>query len=268
MRHSSSKPTIQICVALTVALLLAQCSDTTTSSDSTNDESIRTTAPPTTIPTEPSTTAPAEAPTSLPPVVRTEVPTEAKAELAMPPSAAVGPTTLTQRGIGELEVGPSLSHTDIEAYFDIGFSPKNQGNSCRLSMAEDVGLAAVGDDYTAIWGFIVENPDIRTAENIGVGSSYEEVVAAYGELVDVLDFPSQTGGPIIAVDDMTQPGDDFTMESRLMAFDTDANGTVTRVRVGMYPWVIYTDYCSHDTASITHERTGWPLTRLLSPSGQ
>lgn len=186
-------------------------------------------------------------------------PTPSPAEASLP--------ALTQRGIGDLEVGPSLSQTEIEESLGISLTPKNQDEFCGLSIAEDIGLAIVTDENTAALSFIIENPALKTSEGIGVGSTYDEVVAAYGDLVEILDSSSQTGGPIIAVDDMTRPGASLTMESRLLAFDTDSNRTVTRVRTGMYPWVAYTDYCSQETASTTHARTGWPLTRLM-PSAE
>lgn len=262
MHLPASKATTQIIGAFTAALLLTQC--TNSSPDSSSTASPTTESPASSSRTAFPTT---ESPITSPELSPTASPLESMLDsIPSPSDEAPSSTTLTQRGIGSLEVGPSLSQTDVEGYFGISLSPKNQDEFCRLAIAEDVGLAIVTDDYTATLAFIVENPDVRTAEDVGVGSSYGEVVAAYGDLVDVLDFPSQTGGPIIAVDDMAQPGADFTLESRLMAFDTDPDGTVTRVRVGMYPWATYTDYCSHDTAGITHTRTGWPLTRLTSQS--
>ena len=174
-------------------------------------------------------------------------------------------TLLTQRGIGELEVGPALSQTDVESYLGVSLTPKNQTEFCRLAIAEDVGVAIITNGETATWAFIVDNPAARTAKNIGVGSTYADILAAYGDAVSVLDRPSQTGGPIIAVDDLAHPSSEFTNDSRIMAFDTDSDGTVTRVRIGMYPWVTYTDYCSNDTVELTHKRTGWPLTRLVTP---
>ena len=143
--------------------------------------------------------------------------------------------------------------------------PKPQSEFCTLSINEDVGLAIVTNPDFATWAFIVDKPIVRTAKDIGVGSTYTDILAAYGDAVNVLDRPSQTGGSIVAVDDLAHPGSEFTYDSRIMAFDMDSEGTVTRVRVGMYPWVTYTDYCSNDTVELTHKRTGWPLTRLVKP---
>ncbi|MGC5172495.1 hypothetical protein ACLQ2Q_17810 [Microbacterium sp. DT81.1] len=169
---------------------------------------------------------------------------------------------ITQRGIGPLEVGGALSTDDVESYLRVTFSPKSQTEDCWLNIAADAGLATVSDSYTATMAFIIEDPELRTAEGIGAGSTYDEVFDAYGEdIIEEYEYPSQTGGPMILVDDFSRPGAEPTEDSRLMAFDTDLEGTVTRVRVGMWPWVGFLDYCS-DEAGRSHANTGWPLTRL------
>lgn len=167
---------------------------------------------------------------------------------------------LTQRGLSGLEVGGSTSVSDVEAHFDFYFANNPQTDFCTLWIAEDQGIAIIASNDTATMAIVVEDPRPRTAEGIGVGSTFEEVTDAYGGLVTVLEDPSQTGGPIVVVDDLTRPGAELTEDSRLMAFDTDTDRRVTRVRVGMWPWVGYSDYCSDDADRATGH-TGWPLTR-------
>lgn len=172
-------------------------------------------------------------------------------------SSAPSSSGLTQRGIGNLEVA-TTSIFDVEKALDIEFFYSMQTEKCSLAIAEDRGLAVVRTPEGMTMAFITDDPRLRTAENIGVGSSFDDVVTAYGGLVTELDRPSQTGGPIVVVDDLSNPGAELTDESRLFAFDTDTTGTVSRVRAGMWPWVGYIDYCSND-AHRTKE-TGWPLT--------
>lgn len=216
-------------------------------------------------PVQPAVDPPVE-PTADPPTEPTaDPPTEPAAGEPSTEPAVVPPTdtkVITQRGIGSLEVGGALSTTDIETYFSLTFSPRSQTEYCSLNIQADVGLATVSNADTATMAFIIENPELRTAEGIGAGSTYDEVFNAYGEyIVDDYVYPSHTGGPMILVDDFSRPGAALTEDTRLMAFDTDPEGTVTRVRVGMWPWVGFLDYCSDD-AGRSHTRTGWPLTRL------
>lgn len=163
---------------------------------------------------------------------------------------------LTQRGIGDLEVA-TTSIFDVEKALDIEFFYAGQTEKCSLAIAEDRGLAVVKTPEGMTMSFITDDPRLRTAESIGVGSSIDDVVVAYGGLVHELDRASRTGGPIVVVDDLSNPGAELTDESRLFAFDTDTTGKITRVRVGMWPWVGYIDYCSDDANRPIS--TGWPL---------
>lgn len=176
-----------------------------------------------------------------------------------------GRILLTPRGLSDLEVGASTSISDVENYLGRrgGLYLAGQTDECGLAIAEDLGMAFVTDENQGITALINQDPQLRTAEGVGVGSTLQSVQLAYPELVTVLDSASQTGGPIVVVDDLTQPGAPLTADSRLMAFDTDAGRVVTRMRVGMWPWVGYTDYCSDD-AGDNYKTTGWPLTRTPS----
>ena len=149
----------------------------------------------------------------------------------------------------------------MEAYLDRDgeLDLKGQTEHCGLAIAEDLGLAFVTDDDLGTLGVVSQNPALRTAEDIGVGSTSTEVARAYGERATVTSTVSQTGGPIVVVGDEASSEDPDGFP-RLLAFDTDTQRTVTRVRAGLAPWVRYTDYCSDD-AGRSHLRTGWPLTR-------
>lgn len=170
---------------------------------------------------------------------------------------------LTQDGLGELDLGSrdalSLSIMDVEAWLGEALSPKPQTGECTLATNEDLGIALVADPYDGVMGFVIDNPDVTTPEGIRVGSTTEELDAAYGDSIGFVEGAlSNSGGPLAIVDDTENPGAAPDATSRHLAFDTDPEGTVTRLKSGYWPWMGYPDYCEVESAS--PQDTGWPLT--------
>ena len=203
----------------------------------------------------------------VPPV--TTSPTSSPVTSAAGPSAPVTSvppqswSVVRPDGIGDLVIQRDvldLSVSDLEEALDaVGeafLAP--QGEDCGLAVLERQGIAAVTDSDLAITALVLQTDTVRTARGIGLGSSTQDVVAAYGAgAVAVLDDrESPTGGPILVIADEARP-DAVDATSLHLAFETDADGLVTRLRAGHAPAVALGDYCS---AVADHpERVGWPL---------
>jgi hypothetical protein len=135
-----------------------------------------------------------------------------------------------------------------------------QTEDCSLGVAEDLGIAVVTDDDSAVLAFVIERDDARTREGVRAGDSVDRVRSVYGPdmAAPLTGTRSQTGGPVVVVRDLEDP-EAMGKGSLHYAFDTDPQGSVTRIRSGFWPWVAYTDYCSANAEN--PHRTGWPLTR-------
>lgn len=175
-----------------------------------------------------------------------------------------GGILLTQDGLNELLLGGrdglSLSITDVESWLgqDLFLAP--QTGDCTLAIDEDLGIAVLTDEKNGVMGFVLDNPQITTPEGIQVGSTAADLEAAYGEAIGVVEGAlSHSGGPLALVDDSENPGSPPGPNSRHLAFDTDEDGAVTRLKAGYWPWMGYTDYCSPE--SDNPQNTGWPVTR-------
>jgi hypothetical protein len=91
-----------------------------------------------------------------------------------------------------------------------------------------------------------------------LGSTTDDLIDAYGkDALYARDVPSRSGGQLVWVTDLDAPGEEPTTSSLHYAFDTDAKGTVTRIRAGFWPHVADVDYCSDQAGRKTE--TGWPL---------
>lgn len=182
----------------------------------------------------------------------------------VPPPPTPSPTdavVVGQGGLPGLEVRRDLldvSVAELESALgaegEMLLAP--QSGSCGLASLEDAGVAAVTDDDQAVLAYVLERADVRTTEGVAVGSSVDDVLRTYGDLAVVLDTVSVTGGPVVVVRDLEQP--DRSPEGTLTyGFDTGADGRVTRVRAGLWPWTAHTTYC--DDEAPRAGATGWPL---------
>lgn len=182
---------------------------------------------------------------------------------ALPPADDV---VISQAGLPGLTLDRevlSLGILDVERALggEGSFSLKGQTETCSLGINEQFGVAVMIDTYTAVLGFVVERADVRTAEGIHQGSTIEDIVDTYGQaMVFLAEETSLTGGPLVIVDDIAQPGRNHAGDTLLYGFDTDRSGAVTRLRAGFWPYVGYRDSCSDDANR--PEATGWPLQTL------
>ena len=69
-------------------------------------------------------------------------------------------------------------------------------------------------------------------------------------------FSAPKGVFVLVVSDPERP-DAFDSGSLHLAFDTDTQGVVRRMRAGFAPFVGYADYCS--PAATRPDAVGWPL---------
>ena len=159
--------------------------------------------------------------------------------------------SVSREGFGGLTVLQS-SITDVERTLGLGSSfPAPQTEYCSLVIFETDGVAVTATDAGVVLAFVLQNSAVTTGQGIRVGSTVDDLTAAYGSALTVHRRVSPTGGPVVLVDDGSPD-----QESHL-AFDLDPDGRVARIRIGALPWVGYTDYCS-DSASRPRS-TGWPL---------
>lgn len=182
----------------------------------------------------------------------------------VPPPPTPSPTdavVVGQGGLPGLEVRRDLldvSVAELESALgaegEMLLAP--QSGSCGLASLEDAGVAAVTDDDQAVLAYVLERDDVRTTEGVAVGSSVDDVLRTYGDLVVVLDTVSVTGGPVVVVRDLEQP-DRSPAGTLTYGFDTGADGRVTRVRAGLWPWTAHAAYC--DDQAPRAGATGWPL---------
>ncbi|SDE32952.1 hypothetical protein [Auraticoccus monumenti] len=207
--------------------------------------------PPAPLPSPSDSPAPLPSPTPVPPPVPDPPAPE--------PTPAPDGVVLTPRSLGHLTLdGPeTLAVWDVEEAFDASgeFLYAGQTDECGLGTHEGYRVAVVMDSIQAVQAFVVENAEVVTQEGVALGSSTEDVVAAYGlENVYTAPVDSRAGGPLLVVGDGSGPPTEGQLS---YAFDTDAAGEVTGLRAGAWPWIGYRDYCS-DSAG-RPEGTGWPL---------
>ena len=170
---------------------------------------------------------------------------------------------ISQNGLPGLELNRQVldvSTSDLETVIgNHDFFNAGQTEDCGLATNESLGLAAVTNSDLAVVAFVVERPDATTREGIRLGSTTEDIIETYGEdEVFARDVRSRSGGQLVWVTDLESPGAEPTASSFHYAFDTDASGTVTRIRAGFWPHVADVDYCSDEATRRT--ATGWPLT--------
>ena len=180
------------------------------------------------------------------------------------PSTPIGGLVVRQTGLPDIPLNRAVldvSVSDLESAYGAGetFVLKGITDSCGLAIREDLGIAAMTDSNLAVVGVVVERPDAATPEGIAVGDPVEKVLSTYGsQATGTASRPSATGGPLLLVGDLSSPGETPGLQSLGYGFDTDASGTVTRIRAGFYPYVTYAAYCADEAGR--PESVGWPLT--------
>ena len=141
------------------------------------------------------------------------------------PAAALGPgSTIGVDGVGPIRVGMTLDEAQRTAGIPM---TRNDGPRCRSLSPSDRGLpvdivAEGGDQVNLV---IVSSGPIKTAAGIGIGSTEEQVVAAYPGGIDVL--PGAPGPHRVV---LRQRG--RAMSSFSLVFQID-EGKVSQMRAGL-----------------------------------
>jgi len=129
-----------------------------------------------------------------------------------------------------------MSATELEEWFGASgdFEMRPETDECSVATHDGLGLTAIMDSDTAVRALVAEG-DFQTPEGIGVGSSLEEVRAAYGS--DVLAEEQLDGTLYVVIDDLERPGQDDGTTSHY-AFEVDQSGSVRVLRAGRVPWLL------------------------------
>ncbi|MBM9466435.1 hypothetical protein [Nakamurella leprariae] len=170
-------------------------------------------------------------------------------------------TTIRAEGLGPFTVGDVTPADVAPWHLEQGgqaFDTVPQTENCALATDRAAQLALVVDQDQAVVAVVTGNPSIRTGEGIGVGDPVDRLASVHDpDAVHAVQATSQSGGPLVVVD--PAPGQEPVRGTRMLAFDTSLDGTITRIRAGAWPWVSYLDHCSD--LSTRPDETGWPLTR-------
>lgn len=113
----------------------------------------------------------------------------------------------------------------------------------RLDHVAGIGTV---DNSGAVQTNVVLNPEVRTVEGIGVGSSYGEIAAAYPQwLAGMSGWTTQYDGRFVPIEisPYAQTAD-YTGTGRHMMFELDADDVVQRYRVVAPPYVFHVGVCT------------------------
>ncbi|WP_336921023.1 hypothetical protein [Aquipuribacter sp. SD81] len=192
--------------------------------------------PPEPVPTDPSPPEP-EPPD---PSTAEPVPPEPEPEPEPDPSDMA---LATQFGLGELTVGAPVSA--LEAAAGAEMTVERVEGDCVVRYLESLQIATVDNDG-AIQTYLVTGGPITTVEGVGIGSTYDDIVAAYPLWVAGLSGETTSFGGRYVPIEISSPGvgADYGATGRHMMFEMDADDRVARFRVGAPPYVFHTDICS------------------------
>ncbi|GAA1626054.1 hypothetical protein ACFQY4_35565 [Catellatospora bangladeshensis] len=144
------------------------------------------------------------------------------------------------RGLLVGEVPSGAVERDTGLLLDL----RPQDDRCSYAYDGDDGVGVVTDADTLVLAFMINSPAYATYGGVRVGSSIDTVTSVFGANATVLQVRSADGGPLVQV----APKERITGNSRGIYFRTDTAGRVTEIRVGMWPWVEYEQYCSLSAA--------------------
>lgn len=156
---------------------------------------------------------------------------------------------LHQDGLGGLRWSRetvNVSVTDLEGLFSAAgdFDVRPETDVCGTARHSQLELTAITDSDTGVRALAAEG-GFETPEGIGVGSSLEDVRAAYGDAV--LAENETVDGTHVFIDDLERRGQQFTPETMLYAFEVDPSDVVRALRAGPMPWVLGCTHVSSET---------------------
>lgn len=178
---------------------------------------------------ETSTTA-----TVITPAVEEPAPT---ASVEMPPADTPPATTpvteaaLTPQGLGDIMIGMTLAEASAAAGKELALDPSFPADGCNVVSLND-GVYMIFENGLLMRISVNKSANYRTPEGIMIGSTEDQVKAAYGDAL-IVEPHKYVDGHYLKTNQN---------ESGYM-FETNGS-TVTAMHAGRYPTVAYIEACS------------------------
>ena len=153
-------------------------------------------------------------------------------------------------GLGPLRLGMTIQEAANAAQVSFTVAPLTQSAVCQYYLPETydpekdapvapidgIGLMVVNDQVIRI--DIWPGSSVKTLSGLGIGSTVEDVKAAYDAQIDVTPHP-HTKGSYLTLTPEASGSNLFSL-----VFETDGGGTVTQFRTGQLPAVTWAEGCS------------------------
>lgn len=154
-------------------------------------------------------------------------------------------------GLGPLRLGMTIQEAANAAQVSFVTAPSTQSAVCQYYLPESydpaksqrtapidgIGLMVVNDQVIRI--DIWPGSPIQTLSGLGIGSTVEEVEAAYDEQIEVTPHTYSDGGSYLTLTPEASGSNLFSL-----VFETDRDGKVTQFRTGQVPAVTWPEGCS------------------------
>lgn len=180
----------------------------------------------------PSSTTPAPASTTTSPPSTTTT--------TQPPLQLTNNAKLSTAGLGPVRIGMTVEEAERVAGVDL--VPDNFGDeNCRY-YTPDRGTAGVGfmvSDGEVVRVDIFDDSPVTTLSGYGVGSSDEEITAAFPARIQRSVHPYDEAGEYLVY----VPVDEVDADKRVI-WETDGTGTVVAMRSGRLPYVDLIEGCA------------------------
>lgn len=153
-------------------------------------------------------------------------------------------------GLGPVRLGMTIQEAANAAQLSFVVSPLTQSDVCQYYLPEvydvekdgptapidGIGLMVVNDQVIRI--DIWPGSPIKTRSGLGIGSTVEEVEAAYDEQIEVTPHPYGKGTYLT----LTPDASGSNLYS--LVFEVDTEGKISQFRTGQLPAVTWVDGCS------------------------
>ncbi|MEM7064012.1 MAG: hypothetical protein AAF572_12720 [Cyanobacteria bacterium P01_B01_bin.77] len=153
-------------------------------------------------------------------------------------------------GLGPVRLGMTIQEAANAAQVSFVVAPLTQSPECKYYLPEvfnpekgmrtapidGIGLMVVNDQVIRI--DIWPDSSVKTVSGLGIGSTFEEIKAAYDAEVEVTPHPYTRGSYLT----LTPDASGSNLYS--LVFETDESGRVAQFRAGQLPAVTWTEGCS------------------------